>query len=129
MTTIRSLMRMGQWSLDAVSQSFAPPPNATSKSVRIQGAVCIGVGIVCVVVFGAGIAVLHAPAGLLAVPSLLGYAFFSVGGYRLIRGKEPAAQYPGEISLARIALACLSVVFCFSLIIGLVLVAAALFDK
>jgi hypothetical protein len=129
MTTIRSFTRAAQWSLDAVSQSFAPSPSATSKTVRINGAACILLGMVCVAVFGAAILLLRAPASLLLFPSFLAYAFFTIGGYRLIRGKEAAVQYPGEISLARIALGCLSVVFCFGLLIGMVWIASVLLEK
>jgi len=129
MTTIRSFVRAAEWSLDAVLQSFAPPPAATSKSIRINGAVCILVGMVCVGAFGAAVLFLKAPESLLLIASFLAYAFFTVGGYRLIRGKEASAQHPGEISYARILLGCLSVLFCFGLLIGMVWVASVLLEK
>jgi hypothetical protein len=129
MTTMRGFVRAAQWSLDAVSQSFAPPPTATSKSVRINGAACILLGMLCVAVFGAAILLLHAPNSLLLIPSFLAYAFFTIGGYRLIRGKEAAPQHPGEVSIGRIALGCLSVASCFGLLIGMVWVASLLFEK
>jgi hypothetical protein len=83
----------------------------------------------CVAVFGAAVLLLHAPDSLILISSLLAYAFFTVGGYRLIRGKEAAAQYPGEVSLARIAIGCLSVAFCFGLLIGMIWIASVLFEK
>jgi hypothetical protein len=84
---------------------------------------------ICSVAFGAAIFLLKAPNGLLLIPSFLAYAFFTVGGYRLIRGKEAVAQYPGEISFSRIALGCLSVAFCSGLLIGVVWIASLLFEK
>jgi hypothetical protein len=129
MTTIHSFMRAADWSLSAVTQSFAPSPAATSRSIRINGAVCILFGMICSVAFGAAIFLLKAPNGLLLIPSFLAYAFFTVGGYRLIRGKEAVAQYPGEISFSRIALGCLSVAFCSGLLIGVVWIASLLFEK
>jgi len=82
-----------------------------------------------VALFGAAVALSNAPSQLLLIPSLGAYAFFTIGGYRLIRGKEPAPAHAAEISYARIVLGCISVIFCFALFIGLVLIAAAIFDK
>jgi hypothetical protein len=129
MTTIRGFVRAAEWSLDAVTHSFAPPPSATSKSIRINGAVCILVGMAFVAVFGGAVLLLKAPDTLLLFASFLAYAFFTVGGYRLIRGKEATVQHPGEISYARIFIGCLSVAFCFGLLIGLVWVASLFFEK
>lgn len=129
MINMRYFIGAAQWSLNVVAQSLAPPSTATSKSIRINGAACILLGMLCIAVFSAAILLLRAPLALLLIPSLLAYAFFTIGGYRLIRGKDTAARYPGEVSLARIALGCLSVVFCFALLVGMIWIASALFEK
>jgi hypothetical protein len=129
MTTFRSLVSLTQKSLDAVTLSFSPPAAASSQTIRLNGLICILVGMLCVILFGALVVISHAPMGLALVPSLLAYAFFTVGGYRVIRGKEPAAAHAAETSLPRILLGCVSVIFCVALLIGMALVASVLFEK
>jgi len=94
----------GRFALSAVSETFAPSPNATSRQVRINGAICIGLGVssflvfFCIMwVFGPNI-----PMALGLVPSLFMYASLIVGGYRLVFGASAKAE-PGEgASLSRI---------------------------
>lgn len=83
---------------------------------------------VCVGAFGSLVLLLNATPTLLLFPSLLAYAFFTVGGYRLIRGQEPAPSHSAEVSMARIALGCISVLFCLILLFGLMAIAAYVLD-
>ena len=129
MVTFRSLISLTQRSLDAVTLSFSPPAASSARTIRLNGLICILVGMLCVAIFGAVAFLSRTASGLMLVPSLLAYAFFSVGGYRVIRGKEPASAHAAEISFSRILLGCVSVIFCFSLLIGMAMVAAAIFEK
>ncbi len=109
--------------------TFSPAASASAATIRINGLICVAIGMLCVALFGAVLLVSHASPGLLMVPSLLAYAFFTVGGYRIIRGKEPAPAYPGELSWSRILIGCVSVVFCCATLIGIIAIASAIFEK
>jgi hypothetical protein len=125
----QSLFSVANRSLDAVALSFAPAASASASAIRINGAICIAIGMLCMALFGAIVLAFQATPGMLIMPSLLAYACFTVGGYRVIRGKEPAAAHPGELSWSRILMGCVSVVFCCSLLIGMIAIAAAIFEK
>lgn len=129
MASLSHIVRTAQFALNAVSDSFSPPKAATSKTVRINGLVCIIFGAICVAAFGGMVLLLNANPSTLLFPSLLAYAFFTVGGYRLIRGKEPEPSHSAEVSLPRILLGCISVVFCFGLLVGMGFVADLLFHQ
>lgn len=128
MASLRTLVGATQFALDAVANSFSPSPTATSRTIRVNGAVCILVGMLCVLACGGLLMLWRASPMLLLFPSLLAYAFFTVGGYRLIRGQEPKAQHAGEVSGTRIALGCMAVLFCFSLLLAMIWVASMLFE-
>jgi uncharacterized membrane protein YfcA len=119
-TSIGSIVRATESALDAVTESFSPSPGANSKTVRINGLVCVLVGVVCFALCGVCIAFFRTAPQVALLPSLLGYAFIAVGGYRVIRGKEPKAQYSAEVSWPRVFLGMFSVIFCFALFIGMV---------
>lgn len=129
MASLGLIVNAAQRSLDAVALSFSPPATSTSRTIRWNGLICLLIGLVCIVTGGLLIAVSHAPPTLAMMPVMLAYAFFTVGGYRLIRGKEPAPAHSAEISFSRIFIGCFSVVFCVALLLGLVKIASFLFEK
>ncbi|HLQ26820.1 MAG TPA: hypothetical protein VK138_13205 [Acidiferrobacterales bacterium] len=90
--------------LDGVSDSFSPSPVATSKEVRINGAIAVGMGFLCFAVAGAVLFLARSEWGLrLAfVPAVAAYAFWIVGGYRLVFGVSAKADPYEVASLHRI---------------------------
>jgi hypothetical protein len=129
MANLNTVVSLLQRALDAVMLSFSPPPTATAAAIRWNGMLCILVGMLSVSLCAAVVIVCHAPPASLMIPSALAYAFFTVGGYRVIRGKEPAPSYAGEVSFSRVLLGCVSVIFCFSLLIAFCAVASMIFEK
>lgn len=122
MATFSSIVRSTQLSLNAVTSSFSPPAEANSSTLRKNGFICLLIGVACFGLSGIAIAAFRANLNLALLPSLLGYAFIAVGGYRVIRGKESKAQYSAEVSWTRVLLGMFSVIFCFSVFIGLVII-------
>jgi len=99
-----SFTRAGKYALTGVVESFAPRKDATSKEIRINGLMAIGIG---VAFFGSSILLLrakYAPESFMLLPIFFGYAFIAVGGYRLIRGRSPAPEHAYELSISRILL-------------------------
>jgi len=127
MTFLTIIVRATQRALSAVTDSFSPPTNASSQTIRVNGAICIGIGALCVAAFVAFAIWLHAAPEMLFLPSLLTYALIAVGGYRIIRGKEPQAHHPGEGSALRILIGCVSAIFCFALLAGMSFLGLLLF--
>lgn len=119
MLPFKIVQRTGQFALDVVRDTIAPPCEATSRSIRRNGLLCILLGVVC---FGitAGLAVLFPKVPpILLIPVMLAYALFAVGGYRMIRGKEPSPLHTAEISFDRVFLGIASILFCFGLLVVL----------
>lgn len=129
MKLLSPLTRTAALALRAASESFSPPPSATSRSIRINGGICLLLGFASMLACGALMLLLKAGPSVLLLPSLLAYAFFAVGGYRLIRGKEPRAAQAGEVSLSRIFLGCASVVFCGAMLVSLGFLAGWILGK
>lgn len=116
-----TFVKAGAFALDAVSESFSPRAGSTSKEVRINGAVCVGVGISCFACFIPMALFLNADqtAKLFLLPSLLGYAFTLVGGYRLVFGATPKADPYEVLSYKRILFGVAWVLLLLGLPIGL----------
>src|SRR5262252_2870231 len=111
----------GNRALDAVTESFSPRPGASPRDVRVNGAICVGIGFLCMASLLGGIYVLggllknpdsHAMMFLL-LPAFLGYAFLIVGGYRLVFGVSVKAT-ADEVSLFRILFGVLWILFLFA---------------
>lgn len=119
MKSLTMLHRAAAFALNAVPDSFSPSITATAASIRRNGAICILLGFLCLATFAAWVSLFNTPTStVLVIPSLMAYALFSVGGYRVIRGKDAKASHPGEISWSRIAIGCGSVAFCFAMLVG-----------
>ena len=116
-----TFVKAGTFALDAVSESFSPRTGSTSKEVRINGAICVGVGILCFACFIPIALFVGADktAKLFLLPSLLGYAFSLVGGYRLVFGATPKADPHEVMSYKRILFGVAWVLLLFGLPIGL----------
>lgn len=121
-TSLDTILKSTGLALDAVTESFSPSPGSDSRKVRINGLICVLIGVVCFASCGLCMAFFRSAPQIVLLPSLLGYAFVAVGGYRVIRGKEPKAQYSAEVSWPRVLLGMFSVIFCFALFIGTVFV-------
>ncbi len=107
--------------LGAASTAFAPPADATSRQVRVSGAITVGIGACCFAVGGLVLMFLqHQPQWMKAafLPIVAGYAFFLVGGYRLAFGKSAKAGLYETTSFKRIAFGVLWMVFIFGVLIG-----------
>lgn len=118
--------------LDAVSNSFSPPAGATSRQVRINGAICVGFGFLMLVVSFLVILLLPSrlSAKVLLVPSLLVYVLWIVGGWRLVFGVSANSEGGALASLQRIFFGIAFVITMGGLFVGLAWVAehvAALF--
>lgn len=108
--------------LDSVSASFSPSPAATTRDVRINGAITVAAGIFCFVAYGLSMFLL--PTSDLAlklgfVPTMAGYAFLLVGGYRLVFGVSATARPHEIMSLKRIAFGVTWVIFVFGVLVGM----------
>lgn len=91
--------------LDGVTGTFTSAPNATSKEIRINGALTVGMGLVCFALSGL-ILFLSGNSGLAVklsfAPMLAAYAFIIVGGYRLVFGANAKADPYEVVSFYRI---------------------------
>jgi hypothetical protein len=124
---LSSFFQAGNRALDAVSTSFAPPEDATSASIRRNGALCVGIGVLCFALGAAIIAIVPSLPIAAMLPIFAGYAFIVVGAYRAIMGKTPKPEYPDELSMGRIAFAIAAIVLVFGALIGLAALADVLF--
>jgi hypothetical protein len=121
-------LRYGSYSLRVVSETFAPPKGSTSRQVRINGIMCIGVAFGLLALTGLIVLLIsritHAafePA-ILVLPAMFSEASLIVGGYRLVFGMSAKADDSLLMSLARVAFGVTWIV----LIFGSVIMAGAL---
>ena len=131
----RQLLRYSELVLDGVKKSMSPPPGATSREIRANGAICILAAILvmavaAILIFSvqtvSSFTVQQFPVVLL-IPSLLFYVLTIVGGYRLLVGKSPEPAYPGEVSLKRIAYGIASILLVLALVVGVAAIAEYFF--
>jgi hypothetical protein len=121
------LLSFGEQVLAAVQHTFSPPRNASSREVRVNGALCLLAAFLVLVAAGLLMVVMSAlmPArsqavmAVLIAPAMLFYALSIFGGYRLLVGKTPEPAYPGEVSFKRVAYGISSVLMMFALVLGL----------
>ena len=116
--------------------TLRPPADATSSQIRLNGAACVGVGLVLFVVAGALAFAAHRLAEhsplvqkLAVGPILVAYVPIIVGGYRLLTGREP--DDPGDSawsSIRRIGLGVVAVVLAMVLLIVLLIAVGLLFE-
>jgi hypothetical protein len=123
-----TIPRTAQRALDAVTESFSPDQGASPRRVRINGAICISVGIVCFAATGMGLWLAPTVPTLLLLPAVLAYAFMIVGSYRLITGKTPTPMHAGEVSLNRVLFGIVSVIAAVSALLGLVAILSYFFE-
>ena len=119
------ILHVGSRVLDAVSNSFSPSAGATPREVRINGAICVGLGILIMAIFFAS--AIFLPANWLdrafLVPAFLVYALWLVGGFRLVFG---ASARPGGgvfASLQRIVFGITFIIAMGGLLVGMAWVA------
>jgi hypothetical protein len=94
--------------LQAARATFQVPPNATAREVRRNGAITIlfGFGILLITsVLHIALRSIGLPLTLTIFPSIVFYAFISVGGYRLLAGKDSFAESSSTPSFRRIGVA------------------------
>lgn len=127
----RKLLGLGERVLTGVQHSFSPPKDATSRQVRVNGALCLlaAIGVLLI----AGLLMIVASSllpgrtqvamSVLLVPSLIFYALAIFGGFRLLVGKSPEPAYPGEVSFKRVAYGILSILMVFALVLGIAAIA------
>jgi len=118
--SIHQLLNVARTVLTAVSETFAPKPDATSRQVRINGALCILVAFAC---FGITLGLMLAfgrivPPAVLEVPALFIYATLTVGGYRLFFGVSAKADDSALRSLGRIAFGIVWIALLFGSLVG-----------
>jgi len=102
---LNRFLKIARFSLTAVSETFAPPHNATARDVRINGAVCILVGFLCLgtsFILALAIGSSRLTLGTLLAPALFMYASLIVGGYRLVFGVSSKASPDEILSLKRV---------------------------
>ena len=105
--------------LEGVTYSFSPKRGASSRDIRVNGALCVGAGFV-VLLTAVGVMLVVPPrwsAHVLLVPSLIVYATWLIGGYRLVFG----ASADSVGSWVRIIFGIVFIVAMFGLLIGGVL--------
>jgi hypothetical protein len=106
-------LKIASFSLSAVSETFAPSPDATARDVRINGAICILVGFLCLaggIFLSLEIGSPRLALGALIAPALFMYASLIVGGYRLVFGANSNQSTDEILSLKRVLFGTLWVV-------------------
>jgi hypothetical protein len=105
--TLGWLLRTSQTALHAAEETFRPSCGATPLQVRRNGAITVAVGLLFFCISGAVLVVLPGDTALraAAMPSLAGYAFIVVGGYRVLTGRSPEASAAPGASMKRILVA------------------------
>lgn len=95
--------------LASVSGTFSPPAGATSRQVRVNGAITFSLSIVLLIASFLAFIGMQAlipdariPSGLFMLIVFGFYAMAMVGGYRLIAGKSPQAADATEFSSRRL---------------------------
>lgn len=117
---LTTLFRAASFSLRAVSETFAPQVGATSRQVRVNGAICIAAAFLTIVLaFGLILLLGSATApAILALPAMFMYASLVVGGYRLVFGASPKSEDGPLRSLARVAFGVAWIVLIMGSLIG-----------
>ena len=115
------IVKVGERALNAVQGSFTPKPNATSKEVRINGAICIGIGFLCIAGYGAAVLIAGPKifSEIFLLPIMLAYACLVVGGYRLVFGVSAKANPYEVLAWRRVLFGIGWILFLFGLPIAL----------
>lgn len=115
MASARTVVRLIDYVRRALGETFAPSRDATSRMVRVHGAVTIGLGVIGMIASGA-LSLALGRFGSWAVQlsmasSIVILPMFAFGGYRLILGAEPASEGNSVVaSVRRISVAIVSIV-------------------
>jgi hypothetical protein len=123
-----TILSTGGKAIDSVTNSFAPPSNATKAQIRKNGLVCVGIGLLSFVIGGGILFALSKGETVALLPIFLGYAFIVVGAYRAVFGKTPAPAHTGEMSITRIGFAVLAIVLAMVSLVGFVGLVVWVFD-
>ena len=114
----------------AVLETFAPPPGASARAIRVNGAVTVVVGLLGFAVAGAVMLVAHRAdlpemiRKLALAPILAAYVCIIVGGYRLLTGADPATRGDSlGAALRRISIGVAAVILAMGLLMGIVTLA------
>lgn len=101
---LRSFVSTSNDALSAATNFFSLPSGASTKEIRLNGLKCVGMGLFCFALCLVPMLFLSADAAIKAMflPSLLGYSFILVGGYRLVFGKAGAQDPYDAFSFVRI---------------------------
>jgi hypothetical protein len=110
--TLGWLLRTSQTALRAAMETFRPSCGAAPLQVRKSGAITVAVGLIFFCISVAVLVFLRGDIALrvAAMPSLAGYAFIIVGGYRVLMGRSPEASTEQGASMQRILVAIAAVV-------------------
>src|SRR5262245_43538271 len=106
--------------LDAITTSLSPAPGATSREVRVNGSICVGLGFLMLAVAG-GIIFLLPPEWSVKVallPILFLYALWLIGGYRLTFGASPNSNAGPLDSIMRIGFGLVFILAMAGLFVG-----------
>jgi len=112
----------------ALLGTFRPDANASTRQIRVHGAVCVGLGLLLFLAAGALMFIFERHAApsmamkLAMAPLLVAYALVIVGGYRVLTGREPADEAStAGASIRRIAVGVLAVVLAMALLFAFML--------
>ncbi len=123
-----TILRSGSKALDAVSESFSPSRDATSAQIRLNGLLCLGIGLICFVTGGSLIFAFPTQPVVAMLPAMLSYAFMVVGGYRAVLGKTPEPSYPGEVSFKRVVFGVGTMIAVVGALLGLVFFVSFIYE-
>lgn len=115
------MLKAGTDAIDAVSESFSPRNDASSRQIRLNGLQCLCIGLLCFLCSCSIIFFFPKQATIAMLPMMLAYTFIVVGGYRIVFGKSPKPAHVGEVSLMRIVFAVGTIVTAVCSLLGLLL--------
>jgi hypothetical protein len=119
------ILQIGSRALDAISDSLSPAPGATSRQIRINGAICVGLGFLMMII-GGGILFFLPPqwsAKVAVLPILLVYGLWLIGGYRLAFGGNPKSKAGLLDSIIRVTFGIVFIIAMAGLLIGVIALA------
>jgi hypothetical protein len=101
--------RLAKTALDATRDTFSIPPDASSRSIRKSGTITVVCGLCALFLLPLPLFALSRqgqppPIQLVAIPGFFGYALISVGGYRVLTGRNSFADESGP-SFRRVGIA------------------------
>jgi len=120
---LETLLNVGTRALDAVSESFSPRSGAQPKEIRVNGAICLGMALLCMLCVIPIVALVPEKIArfLMLLPAMMAYAFLLVGGYRLVFGSNAKAGDAEVLSLTRVVFGIAWIAFLFGTPVALMM--------